>query len=76
MTDKKAKRISNYDNSGNLGLTEMFGAIIFMLIGGLKRKYNYYNQVKYQKRNIWTGYIVSVVLSISFFVGLIYFTSI
>jgi len=61
---KKQKRLSDYDSSGRFGVTEMFGAIIFMLIGGFRRKYDYYYQVKYQKRNIWTGYLAGVVLVI------------
>lgn len=65
--EKKEKRLSNYDNSGQLGITEMFGAITFMLLGGFKKKYKYYYQVKFQKRNIWIGYfmtIIFVVLSV------------
>jgi Kef-type K+ transport system membrane component KefB len=64
--DKKEKRLSDYDNTGQLGVTEMFGAIFFMLIGGLKKDYNYYYQVKYQKRNIRIGYILSVAITLIF----------
>lgn len=69
MKPKKEKRLSDYDTSGNLGVTEMFGAIFFMIISGFKNDYNFYYQVKYQKRNIWTGYL----LTILFFIGLFLF---
>ena len=39
---KQKKRLSDYDTSGNLGVTEMFGAIFFMVINRLKKDYNYY----------------------------------
>ncbi len=76
MADNKEKRIADYDSSGNLGVTEMFGAIIFMLISGLKKDYNYYHQVKFQKRNIWTGYIISIILFLSFFIILMCFVNV
>ena len=75
MEKKKKKRIADYDTTGNLGVTEMFGAIFFMLIGGVKKSYNYYHQVKYQKRNIWVGYVLKIVfllIGISLF---LYFTN-
>ena len=65
---KKQKRLSDYDNSGQLGVTEMFGAIIFMLIGGLKKDYKYYHQVKYQKRNIRVGYLFGIIIFLSIFI--------
>lgn len=63
---KKEKRLSNYDNSGQLGVTEMFGAITFMLLGGLKNNYKYYYQVKFQKRNIWVGYFMTIIFVVLF----------
>lgn len=54
------KRLSDYDNSGNLGVTEMFGAIFYMLLGGLKKKYEHYYQVKFQRKNIITGYCITL----------------
>ena len=72
---KKQKRIADYDTTGNLGVTEMFGAIIFMLIGGLKNNYEHYHQEKFQKRNIWTGYIVTITLSLIGFICLLYIAS-
>jgi len=59
---EKEKRISDYDNSGHLGVTEMFGAITYMLFGGLKKSYEYYYQVKYQKRNTLVGYFMSIII--------------
>lgn len=66
MKPNKEKRLSDYDTSGKLGVTEMFGAIFFMVCNGLKKDYNHYYQVKYQKRNIRAGYL----LGILFFIGL------
>jgi len=63
---KKEKRLSDYEHSGQLGVTEMFGAIFFMVISGLKKDYKDCYQVKYQKRNIFTGYILSIVVTILF----------
>lgn len=63
---KKEKRLSNYDNSGQLGVTEMFGAITFMLLSGLKNNYKYYYQVKFQKRNIWVGYFMTIIFVVLF----------
>jgi hypothetical protein len=62
---KKEKRLSDYDNSGDLGVTEMFGAITFMLLGGFKKDYNYYYQIKFQKRNVWTGYFMTIIVVLS-----------
>jgi uncharacterized BrkB/YihY/UPF0761 family membrane protein len=73
MKPKKEKRLSDYDNSGELGVTEMFGAIFFMLFNGFKKDYNYYYQVKYQKRNIYIGYILKI-LSVIGIVIIIYFS--
>ena len=71
---KKQKRLSDYDNSGHLGVVEMFGAIIFMLIGGFRKGYEHYYQVKYQKRNIWTGYLSCTALVIIVIITAIYYT--
>jgi len=60
--NKKEKRISDYDNSGQLGVTEMFGAITYMLFGGIKKSYEHYYQVKYQKRNTLVGYFMSIII--------------
>ena len=60
MKPKKEKRLSDYDNSGNLGVTEMFGAIFYMLLGGVEKKYDYYYQVKFQRKNIITGYFFTL----------------
>ena len=65
--NKKEKRLSDYENSGQLGVTEMIGAIFFMLLGGCKRKYKYYYDVRYQKRNIITGYILGILLFVTGF---------
>jgi len=59
---KEDKRISDYDNSGYLGGTEMIGAITYMVFGGLKKSYEHYYQVKYQKRNTLVGYLMSIIL--------------
>lgn len=67
---KKRKRIADYDTTGELGVTEMFGAIFFMIVGGMKKDYKYYHQVKFQKRNIWTGYILKIIL---LFIGIFLF---
>jgi len=59
---EKEKRLSDYDNTGQLGVTEMFGAITCMLLGGLKKSYEHYYQVKYQKRNTLVGYFMSIII--------------
>ncbi|WP_237274920.1 hypothetical protein [Tenacibaculum ovolyticum] len=60
MKQKKEKRISNYDTTGELGFDEMLGAIFYMLLGALKRKYEYYHQIEFQRKNIITGYLLKV----------------
>jgi len=65
---KTEKRLSDYDNSGQLGVTEMIGAIIFMLFGGLKKPYKHYHRVKYQKRNIIVGYLFGIIVFLLIFV--------
>ena len=60
MRPEKEKRISDYDTSGDLGVTEMFGAIFYMLLGGLKKKHEHYYQVKFQRKNIITGYFLTL----------------
>jgi len=60
--EEEQKRLSDYDNSGHLGVTEMLGAITYMVFGGLKKDYKYYYQVKYQKRNTLMGYFMSIIL--------------
>jgi len=37
-----------------------------MLISGLKNDYKYYYQVKYQKRNIRIGYVLSIIITFIF----------
>ena len=59
---EKEKRLSDYDDTGQLGVTEMFGAITYMLFGGLKKSYEHYYQVKYQKRNTLVGYFMSIII--------------
>jgi len=60
--NKKEKRLSDYDNTRQHGITEMFGAITCMLLGGVKKSYEHYYQVKYQKRNTLVGYFMSIIL--------------
>ena len=60
MKQKKEKRISNYDTTGELGFDEMFGAIFYMLLGRLKREYEYYHQIEFQRKNIITGYLLKL----------------
>lgn len=60
MKQQKEKRIPNYDTTGELGFDEMFGAVFHMLLGRLKRKYEYYHQVKFQSKNIITGYLLKL----------------
>jgi hypothetical protein len=60
--NKKQKRISDYDNSGHIGVTETLGAITYMVFGGLKKEYKFYYQVMYQKRNTRVGYLMSIIL--------------
>ena len=73
MKQKKENRLSDYDTSGNLGVTEMFGAIFFMIINRFKKDYNYFYQVKFQKRNIRAGYLLSILFVVSAFLAFIYF---
>lgn len=74
MKPKKEIRISDYDSSGNLGVTEMFGAIFFMLIGGLTKKYEHYYQIKFQRKNIITGYLLSIIFAFGF-IALVFYLS-
>jgi len=62
----KKRRLTDYDTSGQAGITETFGAILFMLFNGLKKDYKYYYDPKFQTRNMILGYIVSIVLFIAF----------
>ncbi|CAL2078841.1 conserved protein of unknown function [Tenacibaculum sp. 190524A02b] len=60
MKPEKKKRISDYDTTGELGFIEMLGAIFYMLLGGLKKSYEHYHQMKFQKKNIITGYFLKL----------------
>ncbi|WP_420551354.1 hypothetical protein [Tenacibaculum aiptasiae] len=60
MKPQKEKRISDYDTTGELGFNEMIGAIFYMLLGGLTKDYKYYHQLKFQKKNIITGYFLKL----------------
>ena len=71
----KSKRLSDYDSSGHLGVTEMCGAIIFMFLGGLKNDYNYYYHVKYQKRNILLAYLLYILFGLGVLLTLILYSS-
>lgn len=71
MKQKEKKRISDFDSSGHLGVTEMFGAIFFMLMGGLKKDYNHYYQIEYQKRNILAGYFLGIFAFVLFILILV-----
>ena len=71
MKQKDKRRLSDYDTSGKLSVTEMFGAIFFMVFNGLKKDYNHYYQVKYQKRNIRAGYLLGALLFLFLTTGLV-----
>lgn len=69
--DEKEKRLSDYDQSGQLWIVEMVGAFIRMIFNGFKKDYQFYYQVTYQKRNLWIGYISYIL-----FIFLIVFLSV
>ncbi|KAB1155255.1 hypothetical protein F7018_12315 [Tenacibaculum aiptasiae] len=60
MKPQKEKRISDYDTTGELGFNEMIGAIFYMFLGRLTKDYKYYHQLKFQKKNIITGYFLKL----------------
>lgn len=62
MKKKEKKRLPDYDTTGNLGVTEMVGAILSIALGGFKKDYTYYYKEKYRKKNILIGYITSIIL--------------
>lgn len=71
---EEGKRLSDYDNTGQLGVTEMFGAITHMLLGGVKKPYKYYYQAKYQKRNTIVGYFMTIIF-VGFLVYVLFVTT-
>lgn len=73
---KKEKRISSYDTTGEIGFKEMLGAIFFMALGGFKKKYEHYYQIKYQRKNIIVGYFLSLIIVFGAIALTFYFLSI
>lgn len=75
MKRKKEKRISDYDTTGQLGFNEMLGAIFYQALDGYKKEYNHYHQLKFQRKNLITGYFLSIILTFGFvFIAFYVFT--
>ena len=44
----------------------MIGAFVYYLASGFAENYSYFYSEKYEKRNFWTGYILTIVLFLTF----------
>ncbi|WP_299103939.1 hypothetical protein [uncultured Tenacibaculum sp.] len=72
MKPKKEKRISDYDTTGQLGFNEMLGAIFYQVLDRCKKEYNHYHQLKFQRKNIITGYFLNIILTFGFVILVFY----